>query len=351
MANELTDLSVVEISLVDRPANKRALLIRKRQDGEMNVIQKVLHRLGLVKADDAEEPKDLNEILEDKALADAKWKKRDELWTLFYATLDAMQLIDDADSVTDKGAAKEEILEQLKVAAMKTWVMKSAVPDLESFTGDVTAEWLSKKGAKFSKATLGYLTAARGALDTLLLNVETDDMEKSVVPVAELAKAEPVAVADPAIAELMKRNTEQAAELAALTADLKKSNDDRANERWIVKVAAEYKSLPVKPDTFGPLLKRAEATLTAEDFIELTRVLKVGDTALKTSNLFKEQGSGGHDAGGDALARVNAAATELRKSDSNLSRQQAVAKVLEANPALYAEYQADRRAARSVQEA
>jgi predicted nuclease with TOPRIM domain len=115
--------------------------------------------------------------------------------------------------------------------------------------------------------------------------------------------------------------------------------DEKAEAIYLEK-AKGYKNLPIKPEEFGPILKRvAGGAATEEDMKKMEEVLKAADEAIEQGRLFKEQGSDGPGlSGGDALKKVEAKAGELMKSDTSLSKAQAFTKVLEEDATLYDEY-------------
>lgn len=129
------------------------------------------------------------------------------------------------------------------------------------------------------------LTAALARLDTL---------EKS----AEMEKLTSVAKKYAALGE-------DEAELAQTLYDLKKSN------------AANY-------DAYIKILDKSLDLVTK-------------------SGIFSEIGKSGRGARGSVEDRIEAAATEIQKSDPSLSREQAMVKAWDANPDLLAEYEQDYR--------
>jgi hypothetical protein len=112
---------------------------------------------------------------------------------------------------------------------------------------------------------------------------------------------------------------------------------------WIAK-AADLVGAEVAPK-FGPILRTIDAVLGAESRGELERVLKGAREIAKASDLFKAQGQAGTAGGGSALEELQAKADELRKADTSMTREAAVAKAAELDPALRARVQSEQRSA------
>ena len=129
------------------------------------------------------------------------------------------------------------------------------------------------------------------------------------------------------IEEAEKRNTELEKRL--------NEQIEKAEIAEFVKKAETFTNLPnMKPDEFGPVLRNLSKV---EGYDKLETVLEAANKALGESELFKAKGEDGGIENG-ALAKLQAKADELRKSDPKLTREQAFAKAVEDNPDLYAEY-------------
>lgn len=100
----------------------------------------------------------------------------------------------------------------------------------------------------------------------------------------------------------------------------------------VTKVAGLDEALVVK----GLLGASADTTALIQKLADLA------EGALKQAKAFEDVGSGARPASvataGEALKQLDAAAAEIRKSDSKLTPQQAFAKAAAANPALYDAY-------------
>jgi hypothetical protein len=94
--------------------------------------------------------------------------------------------------------------------------------------------------------------------------------------------------------------------------------------------------------TVADLIKSAEAHLPAEDFAALDELLTKANGTIESGAMFAELGKSavGSNTGSD---RIEKAAAALMDKDATLTKEQAEDAALQANPALYAEYEAARK--------
>lgn len=92
-----------------------------------------------------------------------------------------------------------------------------------------------------------------------------------------------------------------------------------------------------KAEEMGKVLKTAKDHMDEKQFEALEKELKSKNDNLKAGNIFGQIGS---DQGGVSKSddKLDAAAEEIRKADSDLTKEQAIAKALDENPDLYNEY-------------
>lgn len=145
----------------------------------------------------------------------------------------------------------------------------------------------------------------------------------------------------PMVEALWKQNEEAVKKAEELEKVLKAEREERLRKEYIAK-AAGFKHLPVKPEEFGLVLKGL-AEKAPEEYSKVEGLLKVVDEALGQGKLFSELGRSGEGAGGSAWAKIEKAASEIVQKDGKLTREQAVAKVLDEHPELYEEYLRERR--------
>ena len=125
---------------------------------------------------------------------------------------------------------------------------------------------------------------------------------------------------------------------------------DAERARVFLAKAEAFKHLPnVVPAEFAPILSKIEKALKDDEWEKLAETLKAADAAIAEGDLFKEIGRGeSPDAGGSNLAKLNAKAEELRKADPKLTSEQAFAKALKENPALYTAHAEEARIRRAA---
>jgi hypothetical protein len=233
---------------------------------------------------------------------------------------------DDQEETTEKSKdGKESDMGD----APSTTIDKSALAD------DVRAhlEALEKR-ASDAEARVTQLEADLKKADDS--DQPTDPFEKAM---ADPAVPEPMKVAMRAEREARVAAEKQAADEAEIS---KREREERATASYIAKAQA-FEALPVKPEEFGPVLKTL-AESAPEQFAEIERVLRAADEQLRQSELFKEKGRAGVGAGVGAYAEAQAKAEELRKSDPDLTAEQAFAKVWEDNPELRERHRTEQRA-------
>jgi hypothetical protein len=153
-----------------------------------------------------------------------------------------------------------------------------------------------------------------GFLQELSKNLEDEDQREQIAKALELV-------------EKANERAEQAEQVA------KAEREYRLNQEWIAKAQA-YSHLPVSPEEFGPVLKKLSDALSDEELDMVTKALAASSEFVGTS--FEEIGKRGI-AGYESVSKVDGMATELAKSE-NISKEQAVERVLEDHPELYDEY-------------
>jgi len=122
--------------------------------------------------------------------------------------------------------------------------------------------------------------------------------------------------------------------------DLKKEADEAkeaAELKKYVDQAASFKNLAVKSEEMGPVLKKLADT-DKDGYEKMIETLKSADEA--SGKLFDENGSSGEGDAAVGYEKIEKAAEALRKEDgkSELTKEQAVAEVINRQPELYNEY-------------
>jgi hypothetical protein len=123
----------------------------------------------------------------------------------------------------------------------------------------------------------------------------------------------------------------------------KAERDLRLTREYITK--AEQYSLPVPAEVLGPVLKRCTEALSKQDCAILAQCLDAASE--QNFDPYSEIGKSGGGDNADILSQVAAHADDLFsksvEAGTGFTREQAVAKVFEMNPAAYDEYLRDRR--------
>jgi hypothetical protein len=141
------------------------------------------------------------------------------------------------------------------------------------------------------------------------------------------------------IDELSAKNAEVVKKNEEIEKALKAEQDRRELESWIAKAKDELDGIPGKSsDELGATCKKM-ADVDPELANEQFEIMKKSSDALKQGALYKELGGKGADTTGSAYSKLQKKADAIiEKSDSALTKEQAFAKALEQNPALYQEY-------------
>lgn len=161
---------------------------------------------------------------------------------------------------------------------------------------------------------------------------------------ADQPKDEAVSKAE--FAKLQERLEKAEADAATAKADAEKQAEKvtkmetEKRDAEFAKRAEGYAPLPLKVETFAPILRKAADVLTTEENAELDRILTAAAEAMKASGILKEKGS--DDASdGTATAKVRAKVDELKKAHPTKSDAQLRVMVYKADPKLRAEIEAE----------
>lgn len=216
-------------------------------------------------------------------------------------------------------------------------------------------ELLAKAGRKISGSRLEQLKQAQATISGIITEAETDgEVLKCATPVGDPATVDPTKAKKEEAEKLMNEEVKKQLAEIQKQADLEKAEkiilqkclddaeaiikverDERLKKEYIAK-AASFAGLAVKPDEFGLVLK-AIFEKSPTEYATLESVLKAADAALTQSKFFNELGGNGTGVN-SAFAKVEAMAKEIITKGATITKEQAIAKVLNDNPNLYAEY-------------
>jgi hypothetical protein len=308
MAQDLSDMTIEEISLVDDPANEQArVLIVKAKKGKA------------YKSEGEEDEEEEQEEASEMEIAAAMRLKK----ALEEIAPDVVQAVVGGEPINPEAAG--EAAASLKEYTMDIEVLSKALEDAEA-----RLDTLEKRA-----------TDAEAALADANEIIKAKDAELEAVTKANGGEEEGPSEEEviKSLPESIRKRLEEADQAQEELAKAKaKAEEDEA--------VAMAKSLNVgKAEELGPVLLRVRKGMTTEaDADTIERLLKsLGEVSVK-SLLFKSMGS---DAAvdGEPEALLKAKADEIKKANQSLTDAQAYAKATEENPHLYNAYIAKRRAA------
>lgn len=135
--------------------------------------------------------------------------------------------------------------------------------------------------------------------------------------------------------EEMEKKAQAAEEIA------KRERDERMTREYIAK-AREFQGLAVNADEFGAVLKKL-AESAPDEYAKVADVLKAADEAIAKGKLFAEVGNNGSGSDQGAYGELVAKADEIRKTEPNLTKEQAIAKAAELYPEIVQKHQREVR--------
>lgn len=150
---------------------------------------------------------------------------------------------------------------------------------------------------------------------------------------------------DADVAKALEENPVLKAKFAEITATAlaatetaKSAIDARLTDTFIAKASTEYGKLPIDPAKFGPILKSASEKLGADEFAEFERVLKSVAAIDGLATITKAYGVSGEGETPSAHEQLVAKALDIRKSNLNLTQEQAYVAATDLYPDLVAQY-------------
>lgn len=279
----LTDLETLEVSLVQRGANRK--------------------RIALLKSDS-----------EDRMSAD------------FSHILKALEVAAEDEDKFFELISKVEMSEDAKTA------IKAALRALSAYKDEIPAEVLAQLSELLGEP------AAPKETPEMPMQKSLDPTDLAMVP----KEMRPTIEALWKAREEANARAEEAVKKAEETERLLKvERDERREKEFIEKAATALPMIPGTPKDVGTLLK------TAFDFdagfgAKFEKLLKTLNDQVAASSLFEERGSP-FSVEGSAHEKIESLANELRKSDPTLSREQSIARVVKTHRDLYAEAQRERK--------
>lgn len=192
------------------------------------------------------------------------------------------------------------------------------------------------------------------AMYQALIAKATVDPEDNQEQAEEEAQLPPT----PPVREEPESESEEEVEAEKCATPTRKSEADPAITAALARLdalekSAELKELAVVAKKYAALgddeaelvqtlygLKKSDNPANYDAYI---KVLDRSLSLVEKSGVFAEIGKSGRGGGGSTLDKVEAAATEIQKSDPSLSREQAIVMAWDSNPNLVAEYENEYR--------
>lgn len=321
---ELTDLDVVEVSLVDKAANKRKFLILKSQGGDAMDNELILN------CEDG-----MEDILKAIALAgddEAAWEAELKKAKLTDKGMKAVKA-----ALRALNGVKMELPKNILEALARLGGYGYAAPEMEK--QKAKEEDMAKQKAKEEEDM-----AKQKAKDEEEMAKQKKDKEKYGYKMKKDGSPDFDSIPDevrPMVESLWKQSNEAILKAQATEATLAKERDERLTKEFIQKARTSFGRLSIKADEFGPILKAAFQKLDKAEYEELDRVLRSADEAM--DQLFIEKGTSLSDDAGTqpAVIKLEKAAEKIATRDG-ITREQAFIKALNEYPDLAAQERKER---------
>lgn len=326
MTTELTEIETEEVSLVTRGANRKRFAFHK-QEKPMSLKFTAEEKTQLLKAFAACNPaalaKKFTEAKLAKGLADMGEAARAK-------AIQAIKLLASIGSELPEGLM-EDFIEALGVES----------------TSDLLAAMEGGSGAAAEDPGTVAAEDVPTTEEPMATEKQTEVKKTVEIPEAvraQITKAEKSA-AD-AQAKLVELQKKADADRVELEKKLGVERDARLTREFIAKAEKSMSHLPTTAAELAPILK--ELSEKAPDaYAKLEKVLEgASEKAKTTAQLLKELGRGGQGDGNadTAMAKLTKIAAELKKADPKLTDAAAMTRALSANPALYEQYETERKA-------
>lgn len=300
--NRLTDMEFDEVSLVTRPANQLSKVVLFKSDETVS-----------------EEPVSNTEAeVQEQPVVEA---------------VEAVEAVATEEEVEKAGMKKK------KMPKMEIEVGMGEEGD-DTMPEEDDTEMMKKKKGKMKKddeveipaEVYDYIEALESANAELVEQITK--MAEEADAEAQAQEEEILKSADPRLVEIVKGLEERASAAEAIA---KAERDHRLEQEYIAK-SAELTNLSVKAQEFGLVLKNVAEKLTAEEFDAVWQVLASANANLAKSGLFVEFGKSTTTDSDGPMSIIEKAAAALRQANPSMSREQSIAKAVEADASLYNQY-------------
>jgi len=296
---ELRELETVEVSLVDKGANKRTFAIKKSEKKEMDVIEAILA---------------------------APFEKGD-------AIMDRLK----------KAELSEQAVEGIKSAVQILSAFQEEVPanllkDLMALGGfskqEDEEEDEEKPEAAEEAAPDGETPEADEEEEAEKQEDEEEDEEEMQKRLAALPKN-----MRSMVEQLWKSNKSAITKAEELEAKIKKAEDEKRLSECVAIAKAEFGALPVKADNLGSFIKSLDGMDNADFVLGL---LRSSNEMIAANGLTTEIGKSTSVTNDKtSIAKAERMADALMEKEG-ITKAKALANVWKNNPSLYAEYQQEK---------
>jgi len=295
---ELRELETVEVSLVDKGANKRTFAIKKSEKKEMDVIEAILA---------------------------APFEKGD-------AIMDRLK----------KAELSEQAVEGIKSAVQILSAFQEEVPAnllkdlmaLGGFSKQEEEEDEEKPEAAEEAAPDGETPEADEEEEAEKQEDEEEDEEEMQKRLAALPKN-----MRSMVEQLWKSNKSAITKAEELEAKIKKAEDEKRLSECVAIAKAEFGALPVKAEKLGSFIKSLDGMDNADFVLGL---LRSSNEMIAANGLTTEIGKSTSSTNDKtSIAKAERMADALVEKEG-ITKAKALANVWKNNPSLYAEYQQEK---------
>jgi len=298
--NELTDLETVEVSLVDKGANRRTFAIRKSEKNTMTVIEAILAA-----------PFDKSEELMERL------KKAELSEQAAEGVKSALQLL---------SAFQEELPESLVSEMMGLIGMSEEKAEEE----DEEKEEKQEDPAEEATEEVAEEAAAAEEESEKSEEEEDEEMEKRLSALPEETRG--------MVEQLWKSNRSEVKKRKELEQQIKKAEQEKRLGEFVKKAREDFSSLPAKPEEIGAFM----SSLNGDTAKFAQSLLKSANEIISSGGITSEIGKSIADAQQiDSISKAEQMAAEIVKSEG-VSEAVARGRVWKNNPGLYAEYQQEK---------
>lgn len=302
--NRLTDMEFDEVSLVTRPANQlsKVVLFKSDETVSEDAVSEVQNEVEATEAPVVAEQQ-AEEQVEEVAKGKMKMKKKKMMPKM------EIEIGDEEDDMEE-----EDMMEKGKKSKMKK----------DNDEVEIPAE------------VYDYIETLEAANAELVDTVSK--LSEQVDAIAD-EKEEVLKSADPKLVAIVKGLEERATAAEAIA---KAERDHRMTQEYVSK-AATLGNLPIKAEEFGAVLKTASESLSEEAFSAIWQVLTAANANLSKSGLFSEVGKSSSFDNDGPMSVIEKAAAALRQANPLLTKEQSIAKAVEADANLYKQYISERK--------